>query len=544
MLGNTGSGALRRSSLSVVAVTVLSACGPASSIDHERTTRTSGAITDGNDDIQDLAHANIVVRIGDDPNNGICGGTLLTPSVVLTAGHCVYGFLHNIAGTKPVISYGIGTAVADAHAATTGSPDVLLTLDTGGTGGANLPVSEVPNDLAIYYMDTSSLDADFASAVASGNPAGAAWRLLLETERGDRASLQAPPLGSTQQVQIPVGIAGYSPFQGSRQVKFFNSGEVVASSAINQAPPTGAWFHGPSDVTPGDSGGPMFRVRSDGTREVFGVASASLIVEGEFLAGDLWADITSPANSAWIRSHLVDHSHDGPDQANWRRLHPGYLWKGEVEYTGPCRPEDDADCDHWTDEHDNCPFVLNPEQTDTDDDGVGDACPLCPCDPGNDVDKDLACGGCSPVNNGFCSAFCGTAPALDNCPFVANGDQNNCNFDAEIARGATVLGDACDPVPCPSSGTPLASTPCSGEPNIAEQCVGRQIRSQLHTVTIGSHVSEALVESAHRPGVKTRPSLSLGRRPSSTSPRLLPTPAFVRRTSAPAHRSTAISALR
>jgi hypothetical protein len=44
----------------------------------------------------------------------------------------------------------------------------------------------------------------------------------------------------------------------------------------------------------------------------------------------------------------------------------------------------------------------------------------------------------------------GVANSVDNCPLVKNGDQANCNRDFEIANGQDFLGDACDPVPCPS----------------------------------------------------------------------------------------------
>jgi hypothetical protein len=40
-----------------------------------------------------------------------------------------------------------------------------------------------------------------------------------------------------------------------------------------------------------------------------------------------------------------------------------------VHFTGP-----DQDSDGWPDELDNCPEASNPGQTDTDGDGVGDAC--------------------------------------------------------------------------------------------------------------------------------------------------------------------------
>ena len=39
-----------------------------------------------------------------------------------------------------------------------------------------------------------------------------------------------------------------------------------------------------------------------------------------------------------------------------------------------CEPETDSDCDGLADEIDNCPFAFNPQQEDTDGDGLGDAC--------------------------------------------------------------------------------------------------------------------------------------------------------------------------
>ncbi|UCD30563.1 MAG: right-handed parallel beta-helix repeat-containing protein, partial [Planctomycetota bacterium] len=95
---------------------------------------------------------------------------------------------------------------------------------------------------------------------------------------------------------------------------------------------------------------------------------------------------------------------------------PDYM---EIVDMGPYEYDPDYDHDGILNVDDNCPVIPNPLQTDSDNDGRGDACDPCPQDPDNDADQDGVCGN------------------VDNCPNTANPDQLDSDRDG--------LGDACDP---------------------------------------------------------------------------------------------------
>jgi len=111
---------------------------------------------------------------------------------------------------------------------------------------------------------------------------------------------------------------------------------------------------------------------------------------------------------------------------------------------------------------DNCPENYNPDQTDTDNDGLGDACDLCPLDTLNDNDEDGVCE--SDDNCPFTynpdqldDDLDGLGNLCDNCPNDSNPEQTNVDNDE--------YGDACDPCPLDSLNDHDGDGWCESEDN-------------------------------------------------------------------------------
>lgn len=129
-----------------------------------------------------------------------------------------------------------------------------------------------------------------------------------------------------------------------------------------------------------------------------------------------------------------------PDDDGGQHVDTDYDWVGDAcdDYQGQCN-HDDADDDGIPTPVDGCPLLhaSTHEPDDTDGDGIPDACDRC---PGNDD---------SLVEWSSDSDGDGVPDGCDNCP-VENSAQTNCNLDVEIAEATGILGDACDPNPCPA----------------------------------------------------------------------------------------------
>ena len=160
---------------------------------------------------------------------------------------------------------------------------------------------------------------------------------------------------------------------------------------------------------------------ADNGAAVFGQASGVTNAQGRF-------DATLTSTSVETVQVTAQYDANGdnvPETAvtNGSPVAVEFVLASPDDSDGDGVPDDGEDGDPaTTEDNDNCPLVANEDQTDTDDDGIGDACD--DDSDGDDVPDDGEDG--DPA----------TTEDNDNCPLVANEDQTDTDDDG--------IGDACD----------------------------------------------------------------------------------------------------
>ena len=345
----------------------------------------------------------------------ICSGTLIAPNLVLTARHCVAEIADEYVDCSRS-RFGATYRPSSFYIST--SPR-LFSESTRYVYAEKVLVPFESTDMCGYDIALLQLRENIPAEEAT--PA--------------EARVDIPVIPGEVYTAIGYGHTGNGEGSGIR--RFLEGTSVICDGLdceFSSSFMRDTEWRGGRGTCQGDSGGGAF----DSEGRVLGALSrgAEVCASSVYSGVSGWADwirakaVNAAADGGYEAAAWVDSDGDGahngidncPDIPNPDQLDTDGDGVGDA-----C--DDDLDGDGVDNEADNCPFITNPDQLDTLGLGVGDACD----DDGDGIHNDV-----------------------DNCPLLANPDQKDSDGDG--------FGDACDS-DLDGDGIPNVRDNCPNDPN-------------------------------------------------------------------------------